>query len=201
MLELSKASEAKLYFEDIIRRNAGIKIKSIFSEPPGFSNNLGFRKYFDDMPIYIQFENDFCLVIDYQFIDALNVEYRPLSEEEKDQFADLWVKDYFNCTVDIHSYTRDENGDFLDRVKDRTMTISLEYDMLTSVEIRRVTEGYSKWIDGDLECAVPTEETFDEIKFIMKNGNTFIVCADDAMVDGDVMAWSSEAKESIIKYC
>jgi hypothetical protein len=34
----------------------------------------------------------------------------------------------------------------------------------------------------------------------MTNDNTFIIRADEAYVDGYVMAWSTDAEESIIQY-
>jgi predicted nucleotidyltransferase len=50
-----------------------------------------------------------------------------------------------------------------------------------------------KWIDGDIDYVILTEDTFDEIKFTMTNDNTFIIRADEACVDGYVMAWSTDA--------
>ena len=52
----------------------------------------------------------------------------------------------------------------------------------------------------NIAILAPNEDTFDEIKFIMTNGNIFIICADDAYVDGYVMAWSTHAKEPTIQY-
>ena len=55
MTELSKASEAKLYFENIIKKLNGVKICAVFSASPWFNNNSGYRRYEDRSPIYIIF--------------------------------------------------------------------------------------------------------------------------------------------------
>ena len=67
MLELSKASDAKSFFEDIIEKMRGIKISSIFSACPSFNNHSGYRSYSEDTPIYILFENGYALIIEYRF--------------------------------------------------------------------------------------------------------------------------------------
>lgn len=41
MIELSNASEAKLYFENIVKKMNGVKINSVFSACPSFNNNYG----------------------------------------------------------------------------------------------------------------------------------------------------------------
>ena len=41
------------------------------------------------------------------------------------------------------------------------------------------------------------KETFDEIKFTMSNGKSFVICADDAEVDGYALVWSEDTDETI----
>ena len=84
MIKLSNAAEAKLYFENIIKKLNGVKICAVFSDSPLFNDNNGYRLYRDDTPIYIVFENGQCLIIDYRFIDALCVDFRPLNQCEKE---------------------------------------------------------------------------------------------------------------------
>ena len=191
MIELSNASKAKLYFENIIKEMNGVKICAVFSACPFFNNNSDFRRYEDDTPIYIIFENGQCLIIEYPFIDSLHVDFRPLNEDENELLKKALIKDFFNCSVDIND----------SRYKAyETKIISLEYDALSSIELRPVTDEYEKWIDGNIDYVAPNEDTFDEIKFKMSNGSTFIICADGAVIDGYVMVGSTDAKESIIKY-
>ena len=110
------------------------------------------------------------------------------------------IKDFFNCSVDIHRWDRNDNGESVVGAIDHTEIISLKYDAISAIDLRPVKGEYSKWIDGDIDYVPSSEETFDQIKFTMRNGNTFVICADDAEVDGYVMAWSTDAKESIIQY-
>ena len=83
MLELSTASAAQTYFNGIVEKVAGIKIRSISSANPCFNSNVGYRKYEDCDPIYIVFENGQCLIIDYPFVDELRADFRPLTDKEK----------------------------------------------------------------------------------------------------------------------
>ena len=195
MTELSKASEAKKFFDDLIIKMYGIKIKRICSFCPSFNSHAGYRIYSDCSPIFIEFENEQYLIIEYPFIDSLRVEFQSMDAKEISDNQDQMIKDYFNCTVDIYNSRNGEVGDI-----SRTEIISFEYDAVSAIDLRPVKGEYSKWIDGDIDYVPPSEETFDEIKFTMRNGNTFVICADDAYVDGYVMAWSTDAKESIIQY-
>lgn len=200
MTELFTASKAKVYFEEIVKKMQNIKIKAVFSASPFFSSNMGYRRYEDDAPIYVLFENDECLIIDYCFIDSLYIDFRPLNSEENVSLKKPMIKDFFNCSVDIHRWDKNDKGETIVGAVDHTEIISLEYEAITEIDLRPVTKEYSKWIDGNLDYASPNKETFDQIKFTMSNGNTFVVCADDAEVDGYVMVWSTDAEESIIQY-
>ena len=195
LMELSKASEAKAYFNDLIENRRGIRIKFIFSANPFFSNSDGVRIYNDDTEVYVVFEDDQCLIVDYRFIDGLRVDFRLMNEEEKKLFNQQLIQDYFNSSIDIHAWVKNEDGEMVVGGVDRTETIALDYDILVAIELRAVKEEYSKWIDGSLDFVSPTEETFDQIKFIMSNGNTFTICAANAEEDGYVLTWSEDAKQ------
>jgi hypothetical protein len=175
-----------------------LPICAVFSNSPWFNDNSGYRRYEDRSPIYIIFENGQCLIVEYPFIDSLCVDFRPLNEKENELLKKATIKDFFNCSIDIHEYSENNEGESVYK-KYETKIISLEYNTLFSIELRPVTEEYEKWIDGDIDYVTPTEDTFDEIKFTMTNGNTFIICADDAYVNGYVMTWSTDAKESTIQ--
>ena len=195
MLELSKASDAKSYLESIINNVRGHKIKQIFSECPNWNTHNGYRLYSDCSPIYIVFENGQCLIIEYYFIDGLRAEFRQMTAEEAINLQEQLLSDYFNSSDDIYNCVEGEITDI-----DRTETIALEYGTLESVELRRVTWEYSKWVKGEIDYVSPTDDTFGEIKFIMSNGNTFVICGDDAFADGYVLAWSTDTEESTIYY-
>lgn len=193
-MNLSRMSEAKVYFNSLIENRKGVKIKSVFSANPSFFNSDGVRIYRDEAEVYIIFEDDQCLIMDYRFIDALCVDFRSIDEEKK-LFNQQIIKDYFNSSIDIHTWVKNEDGETVVGGVDRTETIALGYDTLVAIELRAVKEEYSKWIDGSLGFASPTEETFDQIKFVMSNGNTFTICAADAEEDGYALTWSEDAKQ------
>lgn len=101
------------------------------------------------------------------------------------------MKDCFNTSNDMY--------DFRSNRIYETQTCNLEYDSIENVSLRSVTDDYSKWSGDSLDFVSPTEETFDEIKFVMSNGKSFVICADDAEVDGYVKFWSEDTKEEVIK--
>ena len=160
MIDFSKKSHTEKYFSSLKREFITSKIKSVFSfSSPMWNNNCGFRRYSDNTEIYVLFENEMCLIIDYRFVDFLNVEYRKLAQEEKDLYEGLMIKDFFNTRNDIYSHREK-------RIY-QVQICELEYGYIENVCLRSVTDAYSKWIDDDLDYVEPTEETFDEIKIIM----------------------------------
>ncbi len=188
---ISTKSKAMEYFNSIISLQKYSKIKAIFAlSTPSWGHNRGYRTYSTNEELYILFENEWCLIINYRFIDFLDVDFRRLTEKEKNKYEELLIKDYFNNSIDVydsHSKTYE------------TRYCKLDYDCIERVLFRSVTDDYSKWIGDDLEFVSPTDETFDEIKFIMNNGNSFIICADEAEVNGFAMFWSEDSKDEIKK--
>lgn len=189
---ISKKSEATSYFNSILCSLKEAKIKAVFSlsSPSWNFYNRSFRTYRTDEEVYVLFENDWCLVINYRFIDYLDVDFRKLTETEIKEYEELLIKDCFNTTNDLY--------DFHSKQIYETQTCKLEYDNIESISLKSVTDEYSKWVDDDICFASSTEETFDEIKFSMSNGKSFIICADDAETDGYIMFWSEDTKEEII---
>ena len=179
MLELSKRSEAEVFFKNVANKTKSIKIKSVISHCHMHHSRTKYRVYKSAAPIYILFDDGHCLVIDYPFIDALAADFKMITKKEIDELG-LAKKDLFN--YDYSDYSNDDSS-------------LLEYGSVTAIEIRTINEKYSKWIDGDVELVSPNYETFDEIKFIMNNGNTFFVSPADAEEDGYIMVWSTDAKE------
>ena len=198
MIKLPKASEAKVFFDGITEKIRDKKICAVFSKCPSFNTFEDRRTYSEDTPIYIMFDDGQCLIIEYRFADELCVDFRTLTADEKSFFDTLLIKDFFNCTINIHEAVSgicSKNWPII-----RTEICVLEYDSVSSIELRTVTEEYPKWINHNIKTVSPTKETFDEIRFIMSNGNTFCLCPERADTDGYVMVWSNEAKEEIIYY-
>ena len=190
MTDFSKKSETIKYFNSIMLDLQQSKIKAIFSiAPMSWNHHRGYRTYSTDTEVYILLENEFCLVIDYRFIDALDIQFRKLTSLEEDAYCKLREKDFFNTVNDIH--------DFRTNKIYRTETCNLEYSSIADVSLRSVTNDYSKWLEDGIDFVAPTDETFDEIKFTMSNGKSFIICADDAEVDGYTLFWSENTDEAI----
>ena len=190
MTDFSKKSETIKYFNSIMQDLQQSKIKAIFSiAPMSWNHHRGYRTYSADTEVYILLENEFCLVIDYRFIDALDIQFRKLTSLEGDAYCKLRENDFFNTVNDIHDYRT--NGVY------QTETCNLEYGSIVAVSLRSVTNDYSKWLEDGIDFVAPTDETFDEIKFTMSNGKSFIICADDAEVDGYTLFWSENTDEAI----
>ena len=192
-IDFSNGFEVQKYFDGVLKSMQGVKIISVFACYPSFSNCNGLRVYNEDTEIYILFENDICLVIDYRFVDALEVALRPLSDEEKLWYQNATMKDFFNDSTNIYTLASDNQTTL-----DRCQRISLEYGSLKSIVLEYVTRPYSKWVAGSLVDEVaPKETTSDKITFSMENGKSFVICPDDAMVDGYTLVWSADAKETV----
>lgn len=188
MYDFSKASATENYFKDIINRLKDSKISGVYCVISTWFSYSTFT-YMQDEPLFIIFENGQCLVIEYYEINKLNVEYREMTVEERKIFDESDIKDLFNRTTKIHN-GRTRELMYIEKSE-------LAYESLDRIELKRVTEEYSTWIDGAIvEGIKPTGETFNEIKFIMKNGKSFIICADDPEDDGYSLLWSEDAKIS-----
>ena len=190
MTDFAKKSYVNEFFESIISELQKSKVKAIFSfSSPSWNYNRGFRTYSTDTEVYILLENDWCLVIDYRFIDALDVKFRKLTALEKEEYNRLLVKDWFNTINNIHNWR-------INKIY-RTESCKLEYGKIESISLRSVTKEYNKWLDKNVDLVFPTEETFDQIKFTMSNDKSFIICADDAEVDGYTLMWSEDTNEMV----
>ena len=190
---LSEKTQANKYFEEVVKKLKNVKIKSVFTlSSPSWSSDDGYRRYFEDSEIYVLFENDMCLVIEYYFLDLLNVELKMLSPKKKEEYKKLYIKDFFNASNDI--------CDHITYKKVRNESCSLEYDYMEKVELRSVTGEYEKWIDGNVDFVNATEEAFDEIRITMNNKNSFVICAADAYLDGYVLVWSEDCINHVVEY-
>ena len=189
-MDFSKKSQTVKYFDSIMDDLRQSKIKAIFSmSSMSWNHHSGYRTYDTDTEIYILLENEYCLVIDYLFIDALDVQFRKMTSLEEDEYCKLREKDFFNTVNDIH--------DFRTNKVYRTETCNLEYGNIVDVSLRAVTKDYSKWLEYGIDFVQPTDETFDEITFTMSNGKCFVICAANAEIDGYALLWSEDTDETI----
>ena len=191
MFDFSKATDTKKYFEGILNELGDSKITGVYTVSPIWFNH-GYFIYMQCDPIYIIFDNGKCIVVEYNDINCLKAEYREMTESERQVYdeeasmkGESSMKDLFNRTSNIYGN--------LGKVTHIEKS-ALPYGSLKRVEIKRVTEEYSAWVgSGIVDGIKPTEETFSEIKFIMKNGKNFIVCFDDPESDGYSLIWSEDA--------
>lgn len=185
MYNFSKASDTEKYFEDIINKLGHSKITGVYCLVTTCFNQRGFT-YMQDEPLFLIFDNGKCLVIEYYDINKLKVKYRKMTKDERQYYDKSHRKDLFNYTTDIH----DGHTGKVTHIQKS----SLPYGRLKKVELKHLTGEYSVWIGGGIVDGIkPPEETFNEIKFIMDNAKSFVVCADDAESDGYSLAWSDDA--------
>ena len=190
MIDFSKKSQTVKYFDSIMGDLQQSKIKAIFSiNSMSWDNHRSYRTYDTDTEIYILLKNEYCLIIHYRFVDALDVQFRKLTSQEEDEYNKQTEKDFFNTVNDIH--------DFHTNKVCRTETCSLEYGSIVDVSLRSVTTEYNKWFGNRIDFVSPTDETFDEIRFTMNNGKRFAICAADAETDGYTLFWSEDTDETI----
>lgn len=185
---ISKATDAKKFFSDVINEVKTVNIIGVYANTQVLACKDSFT-YMQDAPIYIMFDNGKCLIIDYMFIDELYAEYREMTEEEKSEFNDSEIKDCFNrCTefYDIH------DRDKVIGVEKSTLT----YGRLLRVELEHVEKEYTVWSDEDIICVDPNEETFASIVFIMDNDKDFVISPGTAYDDGYSFLISDDAVES-----
>lgn len=181
------------HLNEIVEQQRNIKIREIFTlgSPCWFDRNKR-RMYMQDTELYILFENDKCLVIDYMFVDAFGFEFRELTSEEKNIHSKDCMKDYFNATNIIYdNYTKRPV---------RKEVCYLEYGYIEQIEFQSVTNPYEKWINGDIDFVEPDNETFDQIIFIMNNGKRVVVSPEPASSDGYVNFWSKDSEETITEF-
>ncbi|MCQ2554094.1 MAG: hypothetical protein MJ171_00395 [Clostridia bacterium] len=183
---LPKASDARLYFEKLIEETKGHRIKSVYIRGFSlsfFSDNV--REYSVDDNIYINFDNEMSLVVNFVDMDGLSLQYRSMDPDEKKSYDNAEYKDIFNNSIDIYqSESVVENN-----------TITFEYGELSSVELRKRTKSYDKWHNHNICEFEPSNETFDMITFYLSNGNTFIIEPDLAIFDGYQSIYSDDAVE------
>lgn len=105
MLDFSKKTDTEKYFSSIMGDLQKTKIKTVFSiAPMSWHHHREYRTYTTCSELYVLFENDYCLVINYRFIDALKIQYRKLTADERNKYSALLVKDFFNTINNISDW-------------------------------------------------------------------------------------------------
>ena len=120
-----KYNDAKEYFEKLLPTLSKKKIKKICSFDLSYNTHSGKIMYSIDEPLYIIFEDNTCLMVEYYFVSELRVEYRNLTNEEIGEYEKL--DDMFNVKHEIHN-PRTYELSHID-------TIELEYGYINEIEI------------------------------------------------------------------
>ncbi len=193
MPNLTKKSQVENYFKDVIQKEMGIKIKTIFSiDYSNWNYCRGHRVYMQDSELYIMFDDANCLIIHFLGIDKFNVEYRKLTKKEQINYKKNRVEDHFNREDALHRAV----DDTIEKIE--SQFCFLDYGVLNDIEIFTVTHSYEKWINNKIQEFDPTSETFYRIKLLMDNGKSINIEAEPAIYDGYMDVWSEDTKEFCI---
>ncbi len=196
MCDFSKRSHVERYMASVLKEIGEKRLKAVFSfDSLSWSHRQGVREYCICDAIYLLFENNMALIIDYLYVDELNMQYRSLSEEEKEKYGALKEKDWFNCSCDIYDF---HTGQIC-----RIETCMLEYGSITGFSLQPIVGEYLKWVYVSdratpvLESVTATDETFDGIELVMDNGGRIWIRPDEADSDGYVRLGSNTLRETI----
>ncbi len=144
-------------------------------------------------PLYILFEDNNCLIIDYYFYSVFYIEYRPLNDEELKMSIDPssgLKKDHFNSHHEIYGWDCDEEGRKIDesfRVK-KAVDIKGTYSPITGFKVEGFHHGYEKWISNGKTSSIVDipagGDYFKDVTIILENGIEIDICPEDAWADG-----------------
>lgn len=196
---------------DVLKEKIGdSSIKRIYSLddaiPRKENNKIEYTTLED--PLYILFDNDYCLIIEFTNYSSIYLDYRKITPEEiKQGVGNISNKDidYLNNYNEIHGWDFDENRNRIEesfRMKE-IIEIHGNYDKINDIQIDGFNDSYEKWISNGSNSSMITipagGDYFKSIKFILNNGIEISMCPQDAVMDGyyDLII---EDKNNIIKY-
>lgn len=180
---IKKYNNAKEYFEKLLPILKQKKIKKLCSFDSTYNTHLGKIMYSIDAPLYIIFEDNTCLIIEYYFVSELRIEYRKLTNEEIVEYEKL--NDLFNSKYEIYN----PNTYTLSRID----TVELEYGYINEIEINKFSHEYEAWVEHSIALIPASDETFNEIAFIMNNKKAVCICPEDAESDGYLDIWVDDS--------
>ncbi len=188
-------TELEFILKIIKERTKNSKIKRIFSKDAGVPQMIDGKIVYDllDEPLYILFEDNWCLIITFLFYSEIYIEYREIKPEElKDSISPVDNKeiDYFNCHHEVYGWDFDENRNRIEesfRVK-HVYDVKGEYDLIKDFKVRGFHDEYDKWVsDGrgsDIITVPAGGDYFDALIIVLNNGVEIGIYPDDADSDG-----------------
>ena len=144
-------------------------------------------------PLYILFENKYCLVIEFINYSSINLDYRKITSDEiKQSIRNISNKniDYLNNYHEIYGWDFDENRNRIeDSFKIKTITeIKGNYDRINDIQIEGFSDSYEKWISDGVIFSMITipagGDYFKTITFILNNGVEINICPQPTEMDG-----------------
>lgn len=200
-------TELEFIFNILKEQIKGLKVKRIFSFENAVPKKVGEKIIFNTLeePLYILFDNDYCLKIIFIFYSNIFIEYRKITDEELKNSLNFNQKeiDYLNNHHEIYTHDYNENNKIIKRNLQIIIDISSKYSDILDFKVNGFNHEYEKWINKGSTLTTITipagGDYFNAIKLILNNGIEINMCPLDAFDDGyyDLII---EDKNNIIKY-
>ena len=193
--DIQTKTELKFIVDVLIEKIKNSNIERIFSFDDAIPRkNIDIIEYTTlEEPLYILFENKYCLVIEFTNYSSINLDYRKITSDEiKQSIGNISNKniDYLNNYHEIYGWDFDENRNRIeDSFKIKTITeIKGNYDRINDIQIEGFSDSYEKWIsDGKVSSMITIPaggDYFKSITFILNNGIEISVCPQETEMDG-----------------
>lgn len=208
--DIQTKTELEFVFEIIKEKIGDSSIKRIFSFDDAIprKNNNKIEYNTLEEPLYILFDNDYCLIIEFTNYSSIYLDYRKVTPEKiKQAIRSVSNKDidYLNNYHRIHGWDFDDNRNRIEPSFETKEIIEIHgnYDNISDIQIDGFNDSYEKWISNGSSSSIITipagGDYFKYIKFILNNGIKINMCPQDAEMDGyyDLII---EDGNNIIKY-
>lgn len=208
--DIQTKTELEFVFKIIKEKIGDSSIKRIFSFDDAIprKNNNKIEYNTLEEPLYILFDNYYCLIIEFTNYSSIYLDYRKITLEKiKQAIGRVSNKDidYLNNYHRIHGWDFDDNRN---RIEDsfetkKIIEIHGNYDKISDIQIDGLNDSYEKWISNGSSSSIINipagGDYFKSIKFILNNGIKINMCPQDAEMDGyyDLII---EDGNNIIKY-
>lgn len=193
--DIQTKTELKFIVDVLIEKTKNSNIERIFSFDDAIPrNNIDIIEYTTlEEPLYILFDNKYCLIIEFTNYSSINLVYRKITSDEiKQSIRNISNKniDYLNNYHEIYGWDFDDNRNRIeDSFKIKTITeIKGNYDRINDIQIDGFSDSYEKWISNGKVSSIITipagGDYFKSIAFILNNGIEISICPQPAEMDG-----------------
>lgn len=112
--------------------------------------------------------------------------------EELKKSAKMTCKDFFNRVEEIYNHKNYRMN--------RRESCLLDYSDIKEIKVHHLEGKYETCENGKIIEKETSKEAFDEIQFIMSNGNIIHICPEDAINDEYLDVWATGTKEDFKDY-